>query len=93
MLNLTRLRTLHWTKTSHLPHDPAELLVVLRCAWRIADLSLLVVLIGQIEKDRSTLKHTLLAVGDGRNPAIGIDLEEPPGEGRFMIDGPFLLEL
>lgn len=51
--------TLHGTKSTHLEHQPRELLDVLGAAGRIANLSVGVVLVGQVEHDGATFEDAL----------------------------------
>lgn len=69
--------TLHRPKPPHLPHQPAQLLDILRRAGRIAEFPLRVVFLRQIQQDGAALEDALVAVGNGGDAAVGVDFEEP----------------
>jgi hypothetical protein len=63
-----------------LPKDPAQLLIILGCSRPVADLALRIVFIGQIEQDGAAVEDALLAVGQGGDLPVRVDLEEPSAE-------------
>ena len=77
---------LHGTNTGILEVQPAVHLVILTRTSRVGDLVVLVVLFHQVGENAAGLEDAdLLAisegVGDGGDPAIGVDFEEPAGLG------------
>lgn len=70
--------TLHWTNSTCLEHQPGHLLNVLGSVRRIADLAVGIVFVGEVKHNGTTLKNALWAVGEGRDAAIGVNLQEPP---------------
>ena len=73
---------LHGAQTAHLPEEPALGLVVLLAALRVRDLVVFIVALDKVLHDGARLEQrdgraVLELVGQSRDAAVGVDLEEP----------------